>query len=132
VTRTVTEMNRALVLEVFARFDSGDIEAAIALLHPDFRSHNPSVPHDPAAATGRQAFADFFRGPQGQALIAAGSDIRRVIADDVLVAVHNRIGMPGGDIATVDIFRVQDGLVAEHWDVVQPVPEQPANPHGMF
>jgi predicted SnoaL-like aldol condensation-catalyzing enzyme len=35
-------------------------------------------------------------------------------------------------VAAVDIFRVQDGLIAEHWDVVQPVPEQPANPHGMF
>lgn len=35
------------------------------------------------------------------------------------------------DIAAVDIFRVQDGLIAEHWDVVQPVPERPANPHGM-
>lgn len=79
-----------------------------------------------------EVFAEFFRGPQGQALIAAGSDIRRVMADDVLVAVHNRIGMPGGDIATVDIFRVQDGLIAEHGDVVQPVPDQPTNPHGMF
>ena len=132
MTRTVTEMNRDLALEVFAQFDSGDNDAAIALLHPDFVSHNPRVPHDPKTAAGRQAFADFFRGPQGQALVAAGSDIRRVIADDTLVAVHNRIAMPGGDIAAVDIFCVQDGLIVEHWDVVQPVPERSANPHGMF
>ncbi|MHA6621211.1 nuclear transport factor 2 family protein [Pseudonocardia sp. DLS-67] len=124
--------NRKLVLELFARFDAGDIDGALALLHPDFVSHNPRVPHDPAVATGRQAFADFFRGPAGKALLAAGTDVRRVIADDDLVAVHNRIGLPTGDVAAVDILRVQDGLVAEHWDVVQPVPEEPANGHGMF
>lgn len=124
--------NRKLVLELFARFDAGDIDGALALLHPDFVSHNPRVPHDPAAATGRQAFADFFRGPAGKALLAAGTDVRRVIADDTLVAVHHRIGLPTGDVAAVDILHVRDGVVAEHWEVVQPVPEEPANPHGMF
>jgi predicted SnoaL-like aldol condensation-catalyzing enzyme len=90
------------------------------------------VPHDPATDTGVLAFAAFFRGPAGKALLEAGTDVRRVIADDVLVAVHNRIALPTGDVAAVDILRIQDGLVAEHWDVVQPVPEEPANPHGMF
>lgn len=46
--------------------------------------------------------------------------------------MHNRIALPTGDVAAVDILRIQDGLVAEHWDVVQPVPDEPANPHGMF
>ncbi|WP_427889138.1 nuclear transport factor 2 family protein [Kribbella sp. GL6] len=132
MTRSAIDANRNLVLDLFARFDSGDIDAALELLHPDFVSHNPRVLHDPARTSGAQAFADFFRSPAGTALLAAGSDIRRVIADDALVAVHNRIGMPTGDLAAVDVFRVQDGLIAEHWDVVQPVPEQPANPHGMF
>jgi predicted SnoaL-like aldol condensation-catalyzing enzyme len=129
---TAVDANRNLVLDLFARFGSGDINTALELLHPEFVSHNPRVPHDPAAATGRQAFADFFRGPEGAALLTAGSDLRRIIADDPLVAVHNRIGLPTGDVAAIDIFRVQDGLIAEHWDVVQPVPERPANPHGMF
>jgi predicted SnoaL-like aldol condensation-catalyzing enzyme len=132
MTRTAVDANRTLVLDLFARFGAGDIDAALKLLHPAFVSHNPRVPHDPATTTGRQAFADFFRSPAGEALLKAGSDIRRIITDDTLVAVHNRIGMARGDIAAVDIFRVEDGLIAEHWDVVQPVPEQPTNPHGMF
>jgi predicted SnoaL-like aldol condensation-catalyzing enzyme len=33
--------------------------------------------------------------------------------------------------AVVDIFRVEDGKVAEHWDVVQPIPEDSANDNGM-
>ncbi|MEU6269136.1 nuclear transport factor 2 family protein [Saccharopolyspora shandongensis] len=132
MTTTTVDTNRNLVLDLFMRFSSGDIDAALQLLHPDFVSHNPMVPHDPAATTGRQAFADFFRTPAGETLLKAGPDIRRIITGDDLVAVHNRIGTPGGDVAAVDIFRVADGLIAEHWDVVQPVPAQPANPHGMF
>jgi len=128
----MTDINQKLVLELFARFGAGDLDGGLALLHRDFVSHNPRVPHDPATATGRQAFGDFFRTPVGKALLDAGTDVRRVIADDPLVAVHNRIALPTGDVAAVDILRVQDGLIAEHWDVVQPVPAEPANPHGMF
>jgi predicted SnoaL-like aldol condensation-catalyzing enzyme len=32
----------------------------------------------------------------------------------------------------VDIWRLAEGLVVEHWDVVQPVPEPSAVPNGMF
>jgi predicted SnoaL-like aldol condensation-catalyzing enzyme len=132
MTSSAADLNRTLVLELFARLDAGDLDGALALLHPGFVSHNPRVAHDPATGTGLQAFADFFRSPAGKALLAAGTDVRRVIADDPLVAVHNRITLPTGDVAAVDILRVQDGLVVEHWDVVQPVPEEPVNPHGMF
>jgi predicted SnoaL-like aldol condensation-catalyzing enzyme len=132
MTSSAIDANRVLVLELIARFDARDIDAGLELLHPEFVSHNPRVSHEPATATGLQAFADFFRGPEGQVLLEAGSDVRRIIADDPLVAIHNRIALPGGDVAAVDIFRIQDGLVAEHWDVVQPVPERAANPHGMF
>jgi predicted SnoaL-like aldol condensation-catalyzing enzyme len=132
MTSSTVDLNRNLALELFARFDAGDLDGALALLHPDFVSHNPRVAHDPTTATGLRAFADFFRTPAGKALLEAGSDVRRVIADDPLVAVHNRIALPTGEVAAVDILRIQDGLVAEHWDVVQPVPEEPVNPHGMF
>ena len=50
-----------------------------------------------------------------------------------LVALHNRISDgSGAEIASVDIFRVRDGLVVEHWGVVQPVPPSLPHPHGMF
>jgi predicted SnoaL-like aldol condensation-catalyzing enzyme len=125
--------NRDLVLEMLGRFGRREIDDAIELFHEDFVSHNPRVPHDPATTSGRTAFADFFRSPDGRRLLAARVDVLRVIADSTTVAVHNRITTPEGpELAIVDIFRIQDALIAEHWDVVQPVPAEAANPHGMF
>jgi len=114
-------------------FDARDLDAAGALLHADFVSHNPLVPHDPAAQSGRDAFLDFFRGPAGRALAGADSEIRRIVAGDDLVAVHSRLAVAGAPAtAVVDILRVLDGKVVEHWDVVQPIPEKSANNNTMF
>jgi predicted SnoaL-like aldol condensation-catalyzing enzyme len=52
--------------------------------------------------------------------------------DDVILHVH-AVREPGTrDNAIVDIFRLEDGKIVEHWDVVQPIPEKAANANGMF
>ncbi len=60
--------------------------------------------------------------------------IQRVFAQDDHVIVHLRVTVPGEtDLAVVDIFRLNAaGLIAEHWDIVQRVPENPKNANGMF
>ncbi len=61
-------------------------------------------------------------------------DFKRIIAEGNLVAVHSHLKPNPQDsgAAVVDIFRVEDGKLAEHWDVIQPVPTQAANKNGMF
>jgi hypothetical protein len=44
--------------------------------------------------------------------------------------VANEPGTRG--IALVDMFRIQDGMIAEHWDILQDVPETTANGNDMF
>ncbi len=91
------------------------------------------IQHNPMAATGRAAAIEFL-----EPFFAQNPDtrysIKRVIAEGDLVAVHSHGQFSKDDrgIAVVDIFRVANCRVVEHWDVVQPVPEKSANDNGMF
>ncbi len=60
--------------------------------------------------------------------------LKRVIAEDDLVVLHYHLKMTPDDLgqAVVDIFRVEDGRIVEHWDVLQPVPAESANTNTMF
>ncbi|HEY0578651.1 MAG TPA: nuclear transport factor 2 family protein [Pseudonocardia sp.] len=122
-----------LIRELVARFRSGDVQAFADLLGEDFISHNPGIQHDPTAATGKQAFLAYLHSPFGRDLTNGSVETKRLLADADLVAVHNHVTTHSGlEMATVDIFRVRDGLIAEHWDVVQAIPPDTTNPHGMF
>ena len=61
-------------------------------------------------------------------------EVKRVLAEDNLVAVHCLQRWPNNDdYAAIDIFRLDDdGKIVEHWDVLQVIPESSANPNGMF
>ncbi len=61
-------------------------------------------------------------------------DFKRLFAEEDLVVVHSHMKREPSDrgLAVVDIFRLDNDKVVEHWDVVQEVPENAANPNGMF
>ncbi|NUS93117.1 MAG: SnoaL-like domain-containing protein, partial [Nocardia sp.] len=60
-------------------------------------------------------------------------ELRRVVADDEHVVVHYRMTTPADErgTAVVDIWRLVDDRIVEHWDVVQPVPDSAQIPNGM-
>jgi len=64
----------------------------------------------------------------------ARQSIKRAFVDGDHVIVHVHVERWPGDpgLAVVDIFRIEDGLIVEHWDVIQDVPANPVNPLGMF
>jgi predicted SnoaL-like aldol condensation-catalyzing enzyme len=91
------------------------------------------IQHNAMAASGAEAVRALFKGfyaGNPQATIV----IKRALADGDLVAIHYNMKMKPDDrgFAVVDIFRVENGKIAEHWDVAQPVPEKSANTNGMF
>jgi predicted SnoaL-like aldol condensation-catalyzing enzyme len=117
---------------------------AVAFLTMIFNEHKVaeafdlySVPtykqHNPLAKTGSKAAIDFL-GPYLKGCAQCKTDIKRVIADGDLVAIHNNPTSGPNDRgrAVVDIFRIENGKVVEHWDVVQDVPAQSANENTMF
>lgn len=102
-------------------------EAFEKWVHPDYINHNPM------AQTGRDAAVNFLQ-PFFDANPEARYIVHRVIVDGDLAAVHNEARFVPGQqpMAVVDIFRVENCKIVEHWDVVQPVPETSMNDNGMF
>jgi predicted SnoaL-like aldol condensation-catalyzing enzyme len=102
-------------------------EAARDLMGDSYTQHNPDVPD------GKDAFVGAISGMFGQ-FPDFSTEKKRVIAEDDLVVIHHHVKMTKDDrgTAVADIFRVQDGKVVEHWDIVQPVPEKTANSNTMF
>lgn len=119
------ELVRTFYEDVFVRHQAK--EAAEKYLAPDYKQHNPHVP------TGRQPFIDYFV-PYFAKQTEARSEIKRILADGDLVAVHVHAKRTKDDrgTAVVDIFRVKGGKIVEHWDVLQAVPEQSAHANTMF
>lgn len=103
-------------------------EAARLYIGDRYIQHNPGVPNGAAAFYGY--FEGFFRdNPQSRATI------HRVIADGDLVALHVHSQETPSDPgrAIVDIFRLENGKIVEHFDVIQSVPTTPtANGNTMF
>jgi len=107
---TATSANRQLVrdyLEVV--WNQGDVAAAEVYLDQNLIQHNPNLPD------GRAPLVQFIAGFKQQ--VPDGRfDIRRVIVDGELVAVHSLFTTAPDDrgTAVVDLFRVADGRIVEH------------------
>jgi predicted SnoaL-like aldol condensation-catalyzing enzyme len=122
------DANKALVLAFYdAAFSKLDAEQAATYLAPGYIQHNPEV------ANGIAPLQDYVRWIRANTPQSRAS-IKRVLADGDLVMLHVHSQDKPGErgVAVVDIFRVADGKIAEHWDVIQPVPAQDANGNGMF
>lgn len=91
------------------------------------------IQHNPQAADGADAFIAFVEGFTQQ-FPDLQIDIKRVIGEGDLVVTHSLLTTGANDpgTAVIDIFRLEDGKIIEHWDVLQPVPEAAANSNTMF
>ena len=90
--------------------------------------HNPYVPDGKEALRGfiqRSTPRTKEQGPEGE--------IVRVIAENDLVVLHVRLIKPDKkETAIIEIFRVKDDKIIEHWDVIQKVPSESKNSNTMF
>ena len=110
-----------------AAINQKDFDKAKAYLGPRYTQHNPQAQDGPEGLKGYIAFLkDKF--PQQH------NDFKRVFADGDYVIVHcHSVQVPGTrGRAIVDIFRLENGKIVEHWDVAQDIPEKMPHNNGMF
>ncbi len=122
------DANKKIVTSFYeAAINQKDFAAAQKYMGTRYTQHNPNAADGPE---GLRKFLDFLREKYPQ----SHSEIKKVFADGDYVILHvhavREPGTPGS--AIVDIFRLENGKVVEHWDVIQPVPEKAANSNGMF
>ena len=140
-----------IICNLFLSFDgafAGTLETnkkvVIDFYNKAFNEHKPTeamqlfvgekyIQHNPFVADGKKPFIDFFldfykKHP------TAHADIKRVITEGNLVVlhVHSTLDEKDRGRAVMDIFRVENEKIIEHWDVGQVIPEKPANPNTMF
>jgi len=121
--------NRAIVThfaDLFYRQKKVE-KAFLTYVAPNYIQHNPGI------ADGREAAMAaleplFARADHSFA-------VERILVDGEFAAIHVRVTSPtppGLGAAVVDLYRLADGKIVEHWDVIQLVPEKSANPHPML
>lgn len=122
------EANRRLVLEVYERvlkpLDSSRVDDFFV---PEYLQHNPLAE---SGAAGLKKFLDWARATSPDAT----HDVKRIFVDGDHVVAHVHVVINPGDLgnAVVDIFRIENGRIAEHWDVAQSITPGAANRNGMF
>lgn len=119
--------NTELVKQFFAAVEGRDKAAVARIVREDYIQHMPGIP------TGRAAILHYIDmvAPKGPGKMP---QFARVVAEGDLVVVHFRREDPTGPVATMEIFRIQGGQIAEHWAVTEAIPpaDKARNSNGMI
>ena len=122
------EANKKIVVDFYNKgLNDKDFDAAAKYFGPRYVQHNPGAANGPE---GFKRLVGFLK----EKFPNSHNEIKRVIAEGDLVVLHvHSVREPGQrGRAVVDIFKVENGKIVEHWDVVQDIPEKPANDNTMF
>ena len=122
------EINKKNVVEFYrAMINQKDFEAASRYVGSRYIQHNPMGADN---LEGIKNFILFLK----EKMPDAHWELKRVFGDGEFVITHGHTVSKPGDrgMATMDIFRLEDGKIVEHWDTVQPIPEKALNSNTMF
>ncbi|HEY1899970.1 MAG TPA: ester cyclase [Steroidobacteraceae bacterium] len=120
--------NKQLVLDFYRQLiGEKDFEAARPYMGAEYRQHAPY------AADGHAGVAEWVRKFK-ESFPQHRYEVKKVIAEGNLVVLHlhGQSGLHPFGESVVDIFRIENGKVVEHWDVIQPIPESADNANTMF
>lgn len=125
-----TETNKALV----ARFVD-DILVHLRLERlPAYSAGDRYAQHNPQIADGLSGLGAALEAMARQGLTMRYDRLHRVLGEGSFVLTMSEGQFAGQHVAFYDLFRVEGGTIAEHWDVIEPIPPRSAwkNANGKF
>ncbi|HET7001228.1 MAG TPA: ester cyclase [Puia sp.] len=119
-------LNKKMVADFYQALFGDKNQAVIDQYIADsYIQHNPSLPDGKDAL--KKGVAVWFKGQPKDTV-----DVRHLGADGNFVYIHTKSKMGNKTYSILDIFRLENGKIAEHWDIMQEVPAKSANAHPMF
>ena len=126
-TMTQTEINKQIVIAAYQRiFGDLDITGVDEYMSADFVQHNPTTPD------GQEGVKALVQMLIGQGVPKQKCEFKHVVAEGDIVFLHSRYEMAGKEWRFIDIYRIEDGKLIEHWDAMMPMPEVRGNNNSMF
>ena len=112
MSQTIQEKNKALVLEAFdTLFNKRDYQTAERYWSPNYIQHSAHI------EPGRDGLFNLIRNTPD----TLRYEHQLIIAEGDYVIIHGRFSGDGRPVAWIaaDIVRIENGRLAEHWDVLQ-------------
>ena len=121
------EINKQIVTAAYQRI-FGDLDAAAVdeYMAADFVQHNPTI------ADGPEGVKALVQMLVSQGVPKQKCTFKHVIAEGDIVVLHSRYEMAGKEWRFIDIYRVTNGKLAEHWDAMMQMPDVRSNSNPMF
>lgn len=125
--RDKTAANKALVLGLVTDvLMNGKVEKITEYIGEAYLQHNPQI------ADGLAGLGAFMGYLAENKISFSYRKIHNVVAEGNFVFTQSEGELGGVPQAFYDLFRVENGKVVEHWDVIQEVPAKMAHGNGMF
>jgi predicted SnoaL-like aldol condensation-catalyzing enzyme len=124
---TQVEKNKQLAIIAYQRiFGDLDSTGVDEFMSDGFIQHNPST-HD-----GQEGVKALVQMLISQGVPKQKIEFKHIAAEGDIVFLHSRYEMAGKEWRFIDIYRIEDGKLAEHWDAMMQMPDEPANNNFMF
>jgi predicted SnoaL-like aldol condensation-catalyzing enzyme len=123
----MTANNKQLVMTAYQRiFGDLDVSAVDEFMSKDFIQHNPTTPDGP------EGVRQVLQMLTSQGVPKQKFEFKHVMADGDTVMLHTPYEMAGKAWRFIDIYRVENGKLAEHWDAMMQMPDTPAHNNPLF
>ena len=121
------EKNKQIAVTAYQRiFGDLDVSAIDEYMSKDFLQHNPTI------ADGREGVKALVQMLASQGVLKQEISFKHIVVEKDIVFLHSRYEMAGKEWRFIDIYRINNDKLVEHWDAMMPMPDESANNNSMF